>query len=270
MDYPSLRGTRTILVSPYIPRSHVSNLESNIILTLCPFYSYVGAQESVSTSFNNYVHQAFHSSTINTSTWAAIGHSCFAGGRFLAAALNTFIKSRYLLLFFFLGSIALSVVAMHYKGTAPQTAVMLLYFFEGPIFSLIFANSLRGLGKYTKDGSALLTAAISGGAAWPPVMYGAAKGGHKRYQYAYCVVAAALAIGILLPLWQNLVPAARKLSDPVKSSNDDGDESSGSGRSNGSGRGFGAFKRKRNDTEHVERAGSNTDTAHVEKATSKT
>jgi hypothetical protein len=180
---------------------------------------------------------------------------------------------------------ALSVVAMHYKGTTPQTAVMLLYFFEGPIFSFIFANCLRGLGKWTKDGSALLTAAISGGAAWPPIMYGAARGGHKRYQYAYCVVAAALAIGTLLPVWQNLVPAARKLSDPVKSMRDEGAESSGSGRSNesgrskGSGSGFGILKRKRN-TEHVERAGSitdtleragsNTDTAQLEKTSLET
>jgi fucose permease len=228
--------------------------------------SYVGAQESVSTSFANYVHQAFHSSTINTATWAAIGHTCFAAGRFTVAALNTFIKARFLLLFFFLGSMALSVVAMHYKGTAPQTAVMLLYFFEGPIFSLIFANCLRGLGKHTKDGSALLTAAISGGAAWPPIMYGAARGGHKRYQYAYCVVAAALAIGTLLPLWQNLVPAARKLSDPVKSSNVDGTLPSASGRTQ---RTFGGIHRKRN-TQHVERAASSTDSAPLESSVSNT
>jgi fucose permease len=161
--------------------------------------SYVGAQESISTSFNAYVTQAFPSN-INTTTWQAIGHSCFAAGRFLAASLSFFIKPRYLLLFFFCGSLALSVVAMHYKGTAPQTAVMLLYFFEGPIFSLIYANCLRGLGKWTKDGNALLAAAISGGAAWPPIMYGAVKGGHKSYQYAYCVVAAAFAVGTLLPL----------------------------------------------------------------------
>jgi hypothetical protein len=155
---------------------------------------------------------------------------------------------------------ALSIVAMHYKGTAPQTAVMLLYYFEGPIFSLIFANSLRGLGKWTKDGSAVLTAAISGGAAWPPVMYGAAKGGHKRYQYAYCVVAAALAIGTLLPLWQNFVPAARKISDPVKNTADEGAESSGLERSNVSRQNLGAFQRAKSNREYVERADSNAGT----------
>lgn len=98
-----------------------------------------------------------------------------------------------------------------------------------------------------------MTAAISGGAAWPPIMYGAAKGGHKRYQYAYCVVAAALAIGTLLPLWQNFVPAARKISDPVMRRRDDDVGSRGSGESR---RGFGLFNRKTR-TQFVERAGSN-------------
>lgn len=192
----------------------------------------------------------------------------FALGRFTAAALSYFfsrygLQPRHLLLFFLLASTSLSIVAMHYKGTAPQTALMLIYFFEGPVFGLVFANCLRGLGRWTKDGSALLTAAISGGAAWPPIMYGVAgaKGGRRRYQYAYCIVAAALAVGTLLPIWQNFVPAARKISDPVvkRRMRDDDAGSRGSGRSNDSGRGFALFKRKTN-TQHVERVGSNNST----------
>ncbi|QDS76310.1 hypothetical protein FKW77_002344 [Venturia effusa] len=223
-------------------------------------FCYVGAQESISTSFDNYVHQAFHS-PISTSTWAAIGRTNFALGRFTAALLSYLLsrhglQPRHLLLFFLLASISLSIVAMHYRGAAPQTAIMVLYFFEGPIFSLIFANCLRGLGKWTKDASALLTAAISGGAAWPPIMYGAAKGGQRRYQYAYCVVAAALAVGTLLPLWQNFVPAARRISDPVpKIRGVDADPNRR--RSIDSTRGLGLFK-KTTRTQHVERVGSPT------------
>lgn len=132
---------------------------------------------------------------------------------------------------------------------------MLLYFFEGPVFSLIFANCLRGLGRRTKDGSAILTAAIAGGAAWPLAMYGAARGRRGSYQYAYCVVAAAFAVGTLLPLWQNFVPSARRISDPILKTRDDS-VSRKSGRSNESTRGLGFFKRKPR-TQHVERAGSN-------------
>jgi fucose permease len=177
-------------------------------------HCYVGAQESISTSFNAYYAEAFHS-TISTSSWTSIAHTCFAASRFLTAGLNYFIKARYLLLFFYAGAVALSAAAMAYSGITSQTVVMLLYFFEGPIFSLIFALSLRGMGRHTKDAAAVLTAAISGGAAWPPIMYGVVQGTGKGYQYAYCVIVAAFATGMLLPIWQNVQPVARKLADPM-------------------------------------------------------
>jgi fucose permease len=213
-------------------------------------FVYVGAQESVATSFSSYAKQVFRSKNISSTSWTAIGHTCFAVGRFMAAGLNIFIKPRYLLLFFFAGAIALSAVATRGAGTTPQVVLMLLFFFEGPLFSLIFATSLRGLGKHTKNGSALLTGAISGGAAWPPIMYAVAKGPMptRLYQNAYSVVVAALSVGILLPLWQNIMPPARKIADPVKPDPGEDNELQPS---------ISAIRhrgRRKNDTEHVETA----------------
>lgn len=228
MDNPRPRCPHSILVRyDPIPSLFITHPTPHpfhsFIQYINKYHSYVGAQESISTSFDKYVHRAFQSPR-TTPTWSAIAHTCFALGRFFAALLSySFsrynLQPRHLLLFFLLASTALSIVAMHYHGTVPQTTLMLLYFFEGPIFSLVFANCLRGLGKWTKDGSALLTAAIAGGAAFPPVMYAIAKGSDSRgrggYQYAYYIIATALAVGIFLPLWQNVVPSARKISDPV-------------------------------------------------------
>lgn len=194
--------------------SSVRILWISLFLGVLSEFAYVGAQEGISTSLASYDQQAFRSN-ISISSWSAVGHTCFAATRFLAAGLNYFIKARYLLLFFFAGAIALSAVAMAYSGVTAEAVVMLLYSFEGPIFSLIFASTLRGMGKHTKDAAALLTAAISGGAAWPPIMYAAAVSTGKGYQYAYCVVVAAFATGILLPIWQNFHPVARKLADPL-------------------------------------------------------
>jgi len=129
---------------------------------------------------------------------------------------------------------------------------MLLFFFEGPLFSLIFATCLRGLGKHTKDGTALLTGAISGGAAWPPIMYAVAKGASTgdspRYQPGYSVVVSAMAIGMLLPLWQNLMPSARKIADPLHKDLVEDNELQSSISTIGNGR--------KNDTQHVERTPS--------------
>jgi fucose permease len=178
-------------------------------------FCYVGAQESISTSFNS-LFQKSSSPTISTIDELAIAHTTFAVARFIGAFLALFIKPRFLLLVFYVGAIILSALAMTYKGNSLFAIVMLLYFCEGPIFSLIYAMSLRGLGKHTKDGSALLTASIAGGAIMPPIMNAAAHGQAKRTAYSYSVVTATFAFGALLPVYVNLWPAARKQVDPIK------------------------------------------------------
>ena len=178
-------------------------------------FCYVGAQESISTSFNK-LFQTPISPTINTIDELAIAHTTFAVARFVGAFLAIFIKPRFLLLVFYVGAIILSALAMTYKGNSLIAIVMLLYFCEGPIFSLIYAMSLRGLGRHTKDGSALLTASIAGGAVMPPIMNAAARSQDPRIAYSYSVVTATFAFGALLPVYVNLWPAARKQVDPIK------------------------------------------------------
>jgi hypothetical protein len=114
--------------------------------------------------------------------------------------------------------------------------VLTLYAFEGPIFPLIYAIALRGMGRYTKDGSAFLTAAISGGAVFPPIMFRVADGLSQRYQPAYRVIVAAFSVGLLFPIYLNFFPLARKQADHEKplvigeDNNNQRPSSEGSGR----------------------------------------
>ncbi|KAF2490913.1 MFS general substrate transporter [Lophium mytilinum] len=173
---------------------------------------YVGGQESISTTFAAYVTRIYPG--LNMVNLQAIGHTAFALSRFLAAGAGLWIKPRYQLLFFYLGAIAFAVASMNGHGTAPAALVVTLFFFEGPIFALVFAQSIRGLGRNAKMASVLLTSAIGGGAVFPPIAYGAMKA--KNVQYAYCVVAAAFAAGALFPIWLNLSPLAKAIVDPKK------------------------------------------------------
>lgn len=226
-------------------------------------FAYVGAQEAVSTSFAAYKTAVF-GSPLSTSSWQAIGHTTFAAGRFVTAGLNYFIKARYLLLFFYLGLVALSAVAMVYDGVTAQTVLMLLYFCEGPIFSFLFAMALRGMGKHTKDAAAVLTAAISGGACWPPIMYGVVTGTQRGTQYGYCVIVAAFASGLLLPIWQNAHPAARKLADPVMDSTVTNSDEARQSSSAHSRKSFFKHRRRKHGSsgvEHVEQAGRVSDSS---------
>jgi fucose permease len=79
---------------------------------------------------------------------------------------------------------------------------------------LAAAIDIRGMGRHTKDASVLLTAAIGGGAVIPPIMFAALK--IHNAQYAFCVIIAAYAAGMLYPIWLNAIPAIRQLSDPIR------------------------------------------------------
>ena len=182
-----------------------------ITLALAVFsqFCYVGGQESINTSFAAYIKTVYPS--LNAVNHQAIGHTAFAVGRFFAAFVGFFVKPRYIFLACYLCTIAFSVLCMNFSGAAPATLVIILYLFEGPLFPLVFSTGIRGMGANTKNASVLLTAAISGGAVFPPVMYTVQRS--RGAQYAYCVIVAAFAAGAVLPAWVVGNSKARKQSD---------------------------------------------------------
>lgn len=186
----------------------------SLSLGVFSMFCYVGGQESTSTSFAEYLHRV--SPSLDVVSFQAIEHTGFAVSRLIAAFLCIWIKPRFLLAFFYAGVISFAVAAMlGGNGGAWDAIVIMGKFFEGPLFPLIYAQSLRGLGKHVKDAAVLLTAAIGGGAVWPPIMYAVTKA--QNVQYAYCVVVAAYVAGAIYPLWLNIPSsAARTLADPVR------------------------------------------------------
>ena len=71
---------------------------------------------------------------------------------------------------------------------------------------------LCGLGKHTKDGAILITAATSGGAVIPPIL--SAVSDHRGLRYSYCVTVAVFAFGAILPIYTALVRPAKRQVDP--------------------------------------------------------
>jgi fucose permease len=175
-------------------------------------FCYVGGQEATATSFNDYLERVRPATDVVSHQ--AIGHTAFAASRFLAAAIDVWVKPRFSLLFFYLGAVACAIATMKTSGSTGAAMIVLIMFFEGPIFPQIFAQGIRGMGKHTKDASVLLTAAIGGGAVLPPIVFAALK--IHNAQYAFCVIIAALSAGLLYPLWLNSLPTTRQLSDPTR------------------------------------------------------
>jgi fucose permease len=176
-------------------------------------FCYVGAQEVNGTVFDSYLNVV--APQRNTANFMAIAHTAFAVSRFTAAGLGFWIKPRFLMLFYFVATIIFDVLAMNFKGGTGKAMIVMVLFFEAPLFSLIFGQSLRGMGRHSKTASVFITAAVGGGSVFSPISNHITNGG-RGPMYALVVAVAALAGGTLFPLLLNLHPLVRKQVDPIK------------------------------------------------------
>ncbi|KAI1490094.1 major facilitator superfamily domain-containing protein [Biscogniauxia mediterranea] len=151
-----------------------------------------------------------------------VAHSAFALSRFLAAYLAYLSPThpkvpqpRTVLNISTACSIACSIVVVVLRPANPNMLaipIILFFFFEGPMWPLIFALGLRGQGERTKRAAAYITMGGSGPAFWPFVMYGInARGG--SFQTAFIIVPALLVIAGLFALFLDLKRDARLLVD---------------------------------------------------------
>lgn len=202
----ALPRDETIKIGPWPVRIIWISLGLAVFSQFC----YVGGQESTSTSYSEYL--ALVKPSVNAVNHQAVGHTAFATSRFLAAFIDIWVKPRFSLMVFYLGAITFCAAAMNTTGSTGAAMLVMIMFFEGPLFPQIFAQGLRGMGKHTKDASALLTSAIGGGAVFPPMMFAALKIHNARF--AFCVTLTVYAAGALYPLWLNSLPVTRRLSDP--------------------------------------------------------
>lgn len=184
-----------------------------LALGVCAQWFYVGLQESVGNNLQELVILVHPDSSLSPFDFQTVAHTVFAGGRFLAAFLNYVIKPRYILVVLYVGLITCLALTLHLGGTAAAVIAVLTFAFEAGIFSIIFAISMRGLGAHTKTGSAFMTAAICGGAAFPPMQWGVAN--HHGLQYSYCIPLVGAVCGLVFALYLNLVPVARVQVDPI-------------------------------------------------------
>ncbi|GAB7342180.1 hypothetical protein MBLNU457_g0434t1 [Dothideomycetes sp. NU457] len=174
-------------------------------------FCYVGAQETFATTF--FAYMAAVKPDFERTQWLAIAHGAFAGSRFVAAGLSLIIKPRFQLLFWYTAAIIFSALTMNFSGETAVALIVVVFFLEGPIFNLVFAQSIRGLGKHTKNGSALVTASVSGGAVFPAISYAVAQS--TSSQYSLCIGVAAFAAGTVFPIMLNVIPPMRRIVDPT-------------------------------------------------------
>lgn len=154
----------------------------SVTLALSVFaqFLYVAAQETVNLWSSDLLasHDPGISPSLTILNMSLVGHSVFATSRFFCSALCLVIRPRILLFASLLSGTALSIAIAALPSSIakiqPNTVLGLaigLLFFKGPVFPLIFAIALRGLGWRTKSGAAMLTVGTGGGAMGPWVLF---------------------------------------------------------------------------------------------------
>ena len=192
----------------------ISVIYLTLLLGVFSNFCYVGGQEAVASFYEQYIFTYDRTATTSSFYYLAVGHTVFAIGRFITAGLNVYIKPRRVLLFLFLACIVTTALATRLTGHASTAMLVLTLLFESGIFSLIFAIAIRGMGRQTKMAAVVLTAATSGGAVVPPIVYPVASA--RGLQYAFVVCVAAFAFGTVFPIYLAVVPMAKKHVDPVR------------------------------------------------------
>ncbi|KAH6666687.1 MFS transporter-like protein [Halenospora varia] len=183
-------------------------------------FCYVGAQESMSVWIGAVLSDLSTSTnlTLSSDNYVLVGHATFAIGRFFFGFLCLVIRPRILLLLIFIGGIVFSTLtmALHLNTNGIAGPALVFFFFEGPVFPLVYAIGLRGQGRHTKIAAGALTAATCGGATFPFVMWAVQQLDDRTVQYSYCIITALFAFGISYPVYLNLFAKARKQVDPAK------------------------------------------------------
>jgi fucose permease len=191
-----------------------------ITLALAVFsqFCYLGAQESL-VIWQGLLRSAIYyrfNLKLSINDFGLISQTTFTIGRFLFAGLCLVIRPRFLLLSAFLfGTVFAALMMTIYHGPSSAAVTVVFSFFEGPIFPLIFAIGLRGMGTWTKYVGAVLLSSACSGAIFPYVMYIIVYDLHMPAHYAFCVVVALFAFGSIFPAYLTLVSKAGHQIDPT-------------------------------------------------------
>ena len=144
--------------------------EKNLMLGVVAQFFYVGAQVCISSFFIRFSALVANVEEVSAAYYLSAALLGFMIGRFAGTFFMKFIAPSRLLLIYSIIVMVLLSIAIFTTGLIAIYALIAVQFFLSIMFPTIFALSVRGLGKKTKEGSALVIMSIVGGAVFPVIM----------------------------------------------------------------------------------------------------
>jgi fucose permease len=178
---------------------------------VCMMVIYTGARDAVSYFWTSLVQDAKPGSDPSGNQAISIAANAF--GRFLAAGLCYFgIPPRISVGIFAFGAFVTTLLAMVLpQGSAVLAMLILITFFESPLFPPMFAIIIRGQGKHTKFTSAALIMAEAGATIWPSIAYAVDQGSTRS---SLIVTVVLWGVSMLWPGMLSSTRVTRRWVDP--------------------------------------------------------
>ncbi|WP_115718372.1 sugar MFS transporter [Gallaecimonas mangrovi] len=144
----------------------------HLVLGAIGIFTYVGAEVSVGSLLVNFLGEK-HIAALPEAV-AAYYVSIYWGGatvgRFIGFFVMRYVSAGKVLAFNAITAVALLLVTIIYSGHVAMWAVLAVGLFNSVMFPTIFSLAVKGLGRYTSQGSGILCLAIVGGAILPPLV----------------------------------------------------------------------------------------------------
>lgn len=147
----------------------------HLLLGALAIFVYVGAEVGIASFFVNYATlDLFSGSDFMTPEYAGWLLSFYWGGamagRFIGVVTLKKFKPAKVLLVHAVIAATLVLISILTNGSIALWTILAVGLFNSVMFPVIFGLSLKGLGRFTKQGSGILCTAIVGGALIPPFM----------------------------------------------------------------------------------------------------
>ncbi|KZL82792.1 major facilitator superfamily transporter [Colletotrichum incanum] len=173
----------------------------NLIFAFIAQFCYVGSQVTVATWFINYAHENGGLSDSQGANFLSFALMTFTVGRFVATALATVFQSDFLLMIYAAAAIALTAYCSVGTGKASVGVLMTIFFFEAPMYPILFTLGTANLGRHTRRGAGIMVQAVAGAAVFVPIQGAIADAAHIRISYIVPLVGFTYVVGYATFHW---------------------------------------------------------------------
>lgn len=173
----------------------------NMIFAFIAQFCYVGAQVTIASFFINYATENATFTSAQASNMLSYALITFTVGRFIATGLATIFASDFIMVVYTCIAIALNAYVCAGHGTAAVAILIVIFFFEAPMYPTIFTLGTANLGRHTRRGAGILVMGVSGGAIFPPIQGAIADSAGTRISYVVPLVGFVYVLGYVTFHW---------------------------------------------------------------------